>query len=313
MTIFKLLVSSIILFYIFSNIDINEFIISIKSIPLLILIIGILFAVVIKFIESIRLVVLLKNNRYKFSKLFSINMVGGFFNIFFPSIIGGDALRIYYIKNDNFPLKQATNVILFERLVGLYSIFLMGVIAAIIGKNIVISEIRITLITISIIGVIILSLLYFYNSIFLNLLGRISNKHSSKTIKKIISFFKIFDFSRYNTLMLLNSIFLSILIYSIGIIIIIIVGNALGFVEVNILYYFIFVPLVTIITLLPISIGGFGVREGLFGLFLAPLDISLAESTLLSLLAYFPFLIVGLIGGLFYIFGSYSKKDILLT
>jgi len=189
----------------------------------------------------------------------------------------------------------------------------MGVIAAIIGKNIVISEIRITLITISIIGVIILSLLYFYNSIFLNLLGRISNKHSSKTIKKIISFFKIFDFSRYNTLMLLNSIFLSILIYSIGIIIIIIVGNALGFVEVNILYYFIFVPLVTIITLLPISIGGFGVREGLFGLFLAPLDISLAESTLLSLLAYFPFLIVGLIGGLFYIFGSYSKKDILLT
>ena len=40
----------------------------------------------------------------------------------------------------------------------------------------------------------------------------------------------------------------------------------------------------------------------------APMGVSLEQSTLLSLLSFSLFVIVGLLGGLFYLFGSHSYK-----
>lgn len=69
-------------------------------------------------------------------------------------------------------------------------------------------------------------------------------------------------------------------------------------------------PQIWIITLLPVSIGGFGVREGLFALFFVPMGVSIEQSVLLSLLSFSPFVFIGLLGGLFYLFGSYLYKEV---
>ena len=57
-----------------------------------------------------------------------------------------------------------------------------------------------------------------------------------------------------------------------------------------------FVPAVLIAQVLPISISGLGVREGLFVLFLQPLDVPQSQAIALGLLLYVLNLVVSLLG-----------------
>ena len=49
-------------------------------------------------------------------------------------------------------------------------------------------------------------------------------------------------------------------------------------------YYAVFVPMVSLLTLLPLSLNGMGVREWGCALFLAPLGVSEAQALTLSIL-----------------------------
>ena len=72
-------------------------------------------------------------------------------------------------------------------------------------------------------------------------------------------------------------------------------------------------PVVLLLLVLPISIAGWGLREGLFvigfGLFNVPEDIALAASIVFGLIT----LAEGLIGGVFWIFQPGNRADRLLT
>ena len=57
-----------------------------------------------------------------------------------------------------------------------------------------------------------------------------------------------------------------------------------------------FVPAVLIAQVLPISISGLGVREGLFALFLHPLGVPRSQAIALGLLLYLLNLVVSLLG-----------------
>ena len=63
------------------------------------------------------------------------------------------------------------------------------------------------------------------------------------------------------------------------------------------------VPLVLIATALPISIGGFGVREGSYVALLADVGVSAGDATLLSLLSAAAMAIASLPGGLVLLVG----------
>ncbi len=310
--IFRLLVSFFLLYYIFKNIEISEFIEYLSHIPVHILVISIMLAMIIKLIQSLRWGFVLREKKAIFNSftLFSFCMIAGFFNLFLPSVIGGDALRIAYIKNNNLSLLSAANTVLFERLVGLYALFIMSAVAIVLGWNIVVAEIRITAMTISTIGILLMTLVFFFYDKFLDFVESISIKYSNRITLNIHSFFKSLDFSIYSNKIFGICFCMTVFMYILGVGVIIMIGNALGLEEISISYYLIIIPIINIITLIPISLGGFGVREGLYVLFLTPLGISIEQSTLLSLLSFSPFIFVGLLGGLFYLFDSYSYKEV---
>jgi len=80
------------------------------------------------------------------------------------------------------------------------------------------------------------------------------------------------------------------------------VGEGLGL-DVPPLYYGVLIPLVSILTLLPISLNGMGLREGGTVLLLAPLGVSNASAVTLSLLIFAVYTAASLLGGLVYLFG----------
>ena len=80
------------------------------------------------------------------------------------------------------------------------------------------------------------------------------------------------------------------------------IGEGLGL-PVPPLYYGVLVPLVSLLTLLPISLNGMGLREAGTVLLLAPLHISAASAVTLSLLIFAVYTATSLLGGVVYLFG----------
>ena len=84
------------------------------------------------------------------------------------------------------------------------------------------------------------------------------------------------------------------------------VGQALG-AQVPFGYYWVLVPMVTLLTMLPVSVNGMGVRENATVLFLAPLGVPDTIAMPLALLWFAVFLAISLLGGLVYLLGRFDR------
>jgi hypothetical protein len=80
-----------------------------------------------------------------------------------------------------------------------------------------------------------------------------------------------------------------------------VIAAALG-IQLSVFYFCLFIPPILILTMLPVSVGGVGVREAAFLFFLIPLGITPAEIVSLSLWSYILALLANLSGGLVYCF-----------
>ena len=87
------------------------------------------------------------------------------------------------------------------------------------------------------------------------------------------------------------------------------VGKSIGS-EVPASFYWILVPMVSLLTMLPLSFNGMGVREGATILFLAPLGIAEDRAVTLALLWFLVFVAASLIGGVVYLFGGIKKPQV---
>jgi len=83
---------------------------------------------------------------------------------------------------------------------------------------------------------------------------------------------------------------------------------ALG-IEAHLYTYFLFVPLIIIVTMLPISIGGIGVREGAYIYFFSFVGVPAHSAFVLSLLSYAMTLFAAIPGGILYAVVGLPKND----
>ena len=89
------------------------------------------------------------------------------------------------------------------------------------------------------------------------------------------------------------------------------VTTAVG-IHISITYFFLFVPLVIILAMLPFSIGGIGVREISIAYFLVQGGATLDQAGGVTVLIFVITLLAGLPGGYFYLvegFGKVERKE----
>jgi uncharacterized protein (TIRG00374 family) len=106
--------------------------------------------------------------------------------------------------------------------------------------------------------------------------------------------------------LLLTTTSLSLLVQGGNIVLVWLLGRAIG-APVPASYYGIAVPMVTLLTLLPVSLNGMGVREGGMVLFLAPLGIPSSTALTLAFLWFSVFVAASLFGAGIYLFGNLSR------
>jgi uncharacterized membrane protein YbhN (UPF0104 family) len=98
---------------------------------------------------------------------------------------------------------------------------------------------------------------------------------------------------------------LSVFVQAMNVVVVWVIDQSLG-IGVPMTYYAIAVPVVTLLTLLPVSLNGMGVREAAMGWLLAPLGVSPTLAGSLAFLWFGVQVVSGMTGGVIYLFGRYA-------
>ncbi|MHB1253923.1 MAG: lysylphosphatidylglycerol synthase transmembrane domain-containing protein [Candidatus Humimicrobiaceae bacterium] len=267
--------------------------------------------------------ILLKTQKIKasFGFLLGSYLVGFFFNNFLPTSIGGDVYRIY----DTSKLKhssgmKAASIVLMERTTGIVSsiIYLFFALAIgfvktsqvelKVGKWDVSNHLLIILIIVFFAVSILVTLVMLFPDAFrLNKLFR-KLKFLHKWEDKLKQVYDTFKSFRKFKLMLLVTIALSLVLqfaftlnYSFA-------GMGFGITKLSILSYIFIVQLCGILSMIPISIGGIGVREGTFVILVGALGGEKNIAAIVSIAILIMILLPGVVGGIIYALRPYIDK-----
>jgi uncharacterized membrane protein YbhN (UPF0104 family) len=220
-----------------------------------------------------------------------IGLIGSFFSQTMISFVGGDAMRVWSLSRLKIPLRTATGAILLDRIIGFVALiilfiltlpFLLNIIETpIIRNNVIILAITssVAIVIFTLFGI--LPLKFIKNQYLGLLFDLISNSRYFKnslvdaTISLILSF----------SLHMLNGITIYSMFYFYDI-------------NVNLFWCLVLSAPIMLITMLPISFSGWGVRESVmitgFGLLGIPAEKILATSVTLGLA-----LLLGALPGIF--------------
>jgi uncharacterized protein (TIRG00374 family) len=261
-------------------------------------------------ITAFRWQTLLKTQGVRLSilSLSSSTLVGQFFNNFLPTSIGGDVYRAYDVtKKSDFPMSSSISVLVVERLSGIIASAVFAAAALFLGFT-AIGGISIV---IPILIFLAISILIFFLILNPNILGL------HKLAKKIRLLQKILDKLNnvYNTFLsfknykwtLVRVIFYSLTLQFAVIINYWLASRSLG-IPLNLSVFIFIVPVVSIISMLPISLGGIGVREGSLVFLMVSLGAQNAKAAMCSLLLFAMLLVMGIIGGLIYAIRPFLAK-----
>jgi uncharacterized protein (TIRG00374 family) len=225
-----------------------------------------------------------------------ILVIGMFFNQTLPSSVGGDAVRVWLVTRENIPLGKAVNVVLCDRVLAL--VVLVGLIGATlpaIYARVEDEATRAALAALVGVGAVGLAVFLVAGERLADLLRR---WRVTRPFGNLASDFRRL-FTRPAAIIPLT---LSTIIHLLTVLTIMLLAWGLD-IEAGFLDGLMIVPTVVLLTTLPISVAGWGVREGAmvagFGLIGVPADGALVVSVLFGLAT----ILISLPGGLVWLVG----------
>ncbi len=228
-------------------------------------------------------------------------MTACFFNQFLPSTIGGDVIRVYDSWKMGATKLGAAAVIGVDRLLGLFSLMIFGVIALYLSSLLLEQHPEIRMLVIgAAIGLGMIAAWIFIpsksiDSIVDKFIGVLPTK-----VKNIgIKFQSALTVYRGRTGMLVKGLILSALLQLNVIFFYFLIGSALDL-PITFLDYMLIIPVANVVLLLPITINGVGLREGIFILLLSAFGIPIATSIAFAWASFALFTLYGLLGGIVY-------------
>ena len=227
-------------------------------------------------------------------------LVGTFFNNFLPTRIGGDVIRIYDGSRYSRTVLRSSAVVLVERMTGIVILLLFAAASALIRLDM---ARRIPVIWISLLlGIAGLLLIFSFFTPWVNKIieliptrGFLNKlKEKVKEFRETILFYK----RRKSSLML--AFFWAFCLQVNVILHFYLIGKALGL-NIHFIDYFIFIPIVLLIQLIPITINGLGLREGAYIEIFQFYGISAGAAFAFAWVDVAFMLIIGIAGGIIYV------------
>lgn len=224
-------------------------------------------------------------------------IVGVFFNNFLPSTIGGDVYRAY----DSWRLGQSKSsalaVVFVDRFLGLLALMLFALLA-LLGSNELTASIPLLSVWLGLgtLGMVTFVWLIFAPPRWLpDFIAGLKLPFGGK-ILTIVEAFLAF---RGQRTALFKALALSILLQANVVLHYYLIATAINL-PIPLLSFFLIIPLATVITMMPISVNGIGVRENAYIFFFAPFAVLRPEAVAFAWIAYGMVVVQGVIGGIIY-------------
>jgi uncharacterized membrane protein YbhN (UPF0104 family) len=239
--------------------------------------------------------------------------VGMFFNLVLPTSVGGDVVRAWYLDGGSGRKLPAFLSVLADRASGLLMLIAIACAAAAVSPLDLPQRISWSVYGVGATAVVGVAVLF-------ALAGPFSRAPQGSALADALP-----CGARLNRLpaaardlrsamfpsphVFLVTTLLSVVVQSANVILVWLVGLALGL-DVPASYYWVLVPVVTLLTLFPVSVNGMGVREWGTVLMLAPLGVAREAATALALLWFATFSAVSLAGAFCYLFGRFPRFEV---
>jgi uncharacterized protein (TIRG00374 family) len=294
---------SVLAYILFSQTSLVDIFVTIKQANLLLLGISFSLHALGLVISAIRWQILIKaqDDWVPVGFLAKSYLVGSFFNLFLPTRIGGDVVRIWDGSRYSKSLIKSSAIVLVERLSGVIVLFLFAFCSSLLRLDMAqrFPVIWVALI-LSFFGLGLFTL--FLTPLLDLILGKLPEKRPFNTIiQKIGQFRETILFYRKRKGALGKAFFWAALLQINVIFHYYLIGEALHL-DIALLDYFIFIPIVHLVLLIPITINGLGLREGAYLEIFRYYGISSAAAISFSWIDLAFMLIVGILGGIIYVF-----------
>lgn len=238
-----------------------------------------------------------------------ISFAGGtFFNLFLPSTIGGDLTRSIDLAAHTQKPKEVLATVFMDRLSGYMGLVIVALFFSFIGWDFIKNDRSILLALFLIVLLLAGVLTVLFNTFLYAKINKLLNSPTAGKVREVLKglHHEIHIF-RHRRKSLLYNLIISVLVQAVYPVSFYLIALSLG-VKINIIYFFILIPIIGAISLLPISIGGLGVRENMTVLFFAKAGMCQALALSMSLLAFFFILINAAAGGLIYVLTVHHRR-----
>ncbi len=299
----------LVLLFKFNKIDIRNLTNDIKGADKLLLGTGFAVFFLMYFLGFLRWQMLLKaaSIQIPLRKLISSFSGGIFFSIFLPSTIGGDVVRSADLAEHTKKAKEVVATVFLDRLSGYIGLVIVILPAIIFGNNLIHDKVVFSSVFM-ITALLVIVLLIFFNNFLYSRITKFLSAPGAGKIKEMLKDMhrEIHVFRRHKKTIIYNLI-LSTVIQVIAPVSIYFIALSLG-IKINFIYFLIFLPIIGAITLIPISIGGLGLRESLFVVYFAKAGLVKQLALAMSLLSFSFVVIYGAMGGLIYVLTVHHRR-----
>jgi glycosyltransferase 2 family protein len=231
------------------------------------------------------------------TRLTRIYYVGTFFNSFLPSGFGGDVVRMVELSQDGADGPLAVSTVLVDRIMGLIVLFAMALVALPFSWRLVPPAVSLALLAL-IAGLAVAIYLFLNRPLVEALSRRVPPLGKLMAHPKVATLYA--SFHHYDRQALARAGAASLLFNLSLIVTQAYLGRAVG-VFLSLGYFFLFVPIISSLLTLPISISGFGVREGGYVVLFGQAGVAAPQAVAMSLLFYAVNALTGLVGGALYL------------
>lgn len=291
---FQILLSAVLVYFAFRRVNIFSLLNEIKLVPWWVVVLLLVYMAISMFLGGWRwaILVLGKVSRKDVLAFTGATYAGSFYSLFFPSSVGGDLLKWTTLmkKYPEISKLKLAGTALIDRVIGFSAFAVSAMMALIVGK---IMHYWFPDILFWLFLGINIALIVFYLLVFSLNFEKIWGKY--RILRKLLEIVDLLKSS--NKKRIISCFFISLISEPVWMLMTwfsSLMFNA----GINLLQVFIFMPIISLILVLPISWAGFGARENLFLFFFGQLGFSAEKLLLVSAFNGIIGVLNALLGGL---------------
>jgi uncharacterized protein (TIRG00374 family) len=242
----------------------------------------------------------------RFPRLFSITFIGLFFNAFMLGSTGGDVVKAWYVAHETHHKKaESVATVVVDRLIGLLALFIIALVMMGIYYKRVFEDPKLLWFAVATLAVVLATVAITIVGLWRGLADKFPRLRAwlqrlprYDMLRRLVEAYRVYA---SHPVVLTKTMLISFAVHFFSMLSIVCIGYGLGIRSAKLIDYFLYLPIINSVTAVPITISGFGLREGMYMKMFAEVGVAEPAALVMSLLGYLAALFWSIVGGGFFL------------